>query len=78
MFDDHENSVEQYKSQIGNIREMQAKLFPKFSNIPGFDIASAYLPSELMTGNFIDSVYLDNNTYMIVACDVSRYGSSST
>jgi len=74
---EHCKVLDKYKSQIGSIREMQAKLFPKFQDVPGFDIASAYLPTELMTGNFIDSIYLDNDKFLIIVCDVSRYGSSS-
>ena len=69
---------DKYKKELNNIRDFQAKLFPRFSDVKGFDIASAYLPTDLMSGNFIDGLYLDENTYQITVCDVSKYGATST
>jgi serine phosphatase RsbU (regulator of sigma subunit) len=72
------DNSEKYKQEIGNIRDIQAKLFPRFDNIKGMDIRSAYLPAEFMSGTFIDGFFLDNNTYQLSACDVSGYGPASS
>lgn len=69
---------DKYKKELNNLREIQAKLFPKFDNIGEFDIASSYLPADLMSGNFIDGTYLDDTTYQITACDISGYDSGSS
>ena len=69
---------DKYRKELNNLREIQAKLFPKFENIDGFDIASAYLPADLMSGNFIDGIHLDESTYQITACDISGYDSASS
>jgi len=69
---------DRYKKDLINMRDMQAKLFPKFNVVRGFQIGSAFLPAELMSGNFIDGFYLDENIYQIVVCDVSGYDAAST
>lgn len=71
-------SAEKYKNELLNIRDIQAKLFPKFDEIKEMDIRSAYLPAEFMSGTFIDGFSVDKSTYTIVACDVSDYGSASS
>jgi len=73
-----EKTRDKYKKELNNIRDFQAKLFPRFTDVKGFDIASAYLPADLMSGNFIDGLYLDENTYQVTVCDVSKYGATST
>lgn len=81
---DHEEEKSQtgnsdkYKQEIGNVRDIQVKLFPRFDNIRGMDIRSAYLPAEFMSGTFIDGFFLDDNTYQLSACDVSDYGPASS
>jgi sigma-B regulation protein RsbU (phosphoserine phosphatase) len=60
------------------MRDIQAKLFPKFDEIKELDIRSAYLPAEFMSGTFIDGIFLDNTTYQLSACDVSDYGPASS
>lgn len=69
---------DKYKSELRNMRDINAKLFPKFENIENLDIASAYLPADLMTGNFIDGFFIDDDLYQIVACDVSGYDAASS
>jgi len=69
---------EKYKKELINMRNMQAKLFPKFDDANGLDIAGVYLPFELMSGNFIDAFRLSDDVYQIVACDVSGYDASSS
>lgn len=71
-------SAEKYKNELLNIRDLQAKLFPKFDDIQEMDIRSAYLPAEFMSGTFIDGFFVDKNTYTLAACDVSDYGPSSS
>lgn len=66
-------STNKYKIQLMKLREMQAKLFPSFSDIQNYDVKAAYLPADLMSGNFIDAFYLVDNIYQIVVCDVGSY-----
>ncbi|HNX23272.1 MAG TPA: SpoIIE family protein phosphatase [Spirochaetota bacterium] len=72
------DNSDKYKKEIGNMRDIQAKLFPKFDEIKELDIRSAYLPAEFMSGTFIDGIFLDNTTYQLSACDVSEYGPASS
>lgn len=72
------DKADKYKKELGNIQDLQVKLFPKFDNIKEFDIRSAYLPAEFMSGTFIDGIFLDNSTYQLTACDVSEYGPASS
>lgn len=74
----NEKSAEKYKNELLNMRDLQAKLFPKFDEVMEMDIRSAYLPAEFMSGTFIDGFFVDKNTYTIAACDVSNYGPSSS
>lgn len=74
----NEKSAEKYKNELLNMRDLQAKLFPKFDEVKEMDIRSAYLPAEFMSGTFIDGFFVDKNTYTIAACDVSNYGPSSS
>ncbi|HRX48860.1 MAG TPA: SpoIIE family protein phosphatase [Spirochaetota bacterium] len=71
-------SAEKYKNELLNIRDLQAKLFPKFDDIEEMDIRSAYLPAEFMSGTFIDGFFVDKSTYTLAACDVSDYGPASS
>ena len=70
--------ADKYKKELVNMRDFQAKLFPRFTDVKGLDIASAYLPADLMSGNFIDGLHLDDDTYQVTVCDVSKYGATST
>jgi serine phosphatase RsbU (regulator of sigma subunit) len=72
------DKADKYKKELGNIQDLQVKLFPKFDEIKEFDIRSAYLPAEFMSGTFIDGIFLDNTTYQLTACDVSEYGPASS
>ncbi len=71
-------SAEKFKAELAKLRHIQAKLFPKFGKVEGLDIASVYLPVELMSGNFVDAFYLDPNLYQIAACNVSGFDASSS
>lgn len=66
-----QDNSEKYKKELLNIRDIQSRLFPRFDDIKDLDIKSAYLPSELMSGTFIDGILLDSSTYQLTACDVS-------
>lgn len=66
-----------YHNELMNMRDIQARLFPKFDNIEELDIRSAYLPAELIAGTFIDGFFSDKSTYTLVACDFSDYGTAS-
>lgn len=66
-------STNKYRIQLTKLREMQAKLFPSFSDIDNYDVKAAYLPADLMSGNFIDAFYMTDNIYQIVMCDVGAY-----
>ncbi len=69
---------EKYKNELINMRDIQAKLFPKFEEVESMDISSAYLPSDFMTGNFIDGTFLDKNNYQVAVCEVKgSYATSS-
>ncbi|HSV95756.1 MAG TPA: SpoIIE family protein phosphatase [Spirochaetota bacterium] len=67
-----------YRDGLLGMREIQAKLFPRFAGVDGLDIASVYLPVELMSGDFIDAFYLDENLYQITGCDVTGYDAASS
>jgi len=68
---------DKFHNALMNIRDIQAKLFPSFDNISEFDIRSAYLPAEIMSGTFIDGLPVGKGAYILVACDVSDYGPAS-
>jgi serine phosphatase RsbU (regulator of sigma subunit) len=67
-----------YKKELVNMRYIQSQLFPKFVNIEGFDISSVYLPVDLMSGNFIDAMFIEPNTYQIVTCNVAGYDAAAS
>jgi sigma-B regulation protein RsbU (phosphoserine phosphatase) len=69
---------DKYKKELVNVRNMQARMFPKFDNIPGLEIGSVYLPVSLMSGNFIDAVFLDTDLYQITICDVTGYDAGAS
>lgn len=76
--DSMEKYDKKFKADVSNMRNIQAKLFPNFKDIQGLDLASVYLPSDKITGNFIDGTFLDQDTYQLVVCDVSSYHSYSS
>ncbi len=71
-------SNERYKEELGKLREFQARLFPKFDDVKQLDISSVYLPADLMSGNFIDAFYLNENTYQVSICSVEGYDAASS
>jgi phosphoserine phosphatase RsbU/P len=73
--DPHNNK---YKIMLMKMREMQAKLFPSFNDMELYDIKSAYLPADLMSGNFMDAFFLDKSVYQIAICDVGAYDANAS
>ncbi len=69
---------DKYKRELLKLREAQANLFPKFKDINGMDIASAFLPADIVSGNFIDGFFLDETIYQIVVCYLGSNDPSST
>lgn len=73
-----DDAGDKYREGVLGMREIQAKLFPRFGNVEGLDIASVYLPVELMSGDFIDAFFLDKDIYQITGCDVTGYDAASS
>jgi len=73
-----ESASKKNRADLMSLRSIQASLFPKFENITGLDIGSVYLPAELMSGNFIDAMNIDDDQYQIVVCDISGYDAASS
>jgi len=73
-----ESNVKNYKSEISSIRKIQVSTMPHFGAVRGYDIASAYLPQEELSGDFFDGFYVDDHVYQIVLCDVSGHGITSS
>lgn len=71
------SSNQKYKDELLKLREFQARLFPKFDNVTNMDIASVYLPADLMSGNFVDASYVNEDIYQILICTVDGYDASS-
>jgi hypothetical protein len=67
-----------YKTELINMRQMQAMLFPTFSNIIGYDVGAVYLPAQLMSGNFIDALPLGSDIFQIACCIVGGYDGASS
>ncbi|MBP9044268.1 MAG: SpoIIE family protein phosphatase, partial [Spirochaetes bacterium] len=66
------------KKELLNIRDIQARLFPKFDDVKEMDIRSAYLPAKFMSGAFIDGFFNDKNTYTVATCYIANEGHSSS
>jgi serine phosphatase RsbU (regulator of sigma subunit) len=67
-----------YKTELINMRQIQAMLFPKFEDITGYDVGAVYLPSQLMSGNFVDAFPLNSDVYQIATCVVGGYDATSS
>lgn len=67
-----------YRREINNLREMQAKLFPKFEGLPGLEVAGVFMPAAIMSGNFVDAFYVEETIYQIVLCEVAGSDASSS
>ncbi|HOO71007.1 MAG TPA: SpoIIE family protein phosphatase [Spirochaetota bacterium] len=78
LFNEKNETDSRYKEELMKMRNAQARLFPKFENIDGLDISAVYLPSDLMTGTFIDAFHLNKETYQIVTCDIIGNDPSSS
>jgi phosphoserine phosphatase RsbU/P len=67
-----------YKSNMMSMRQIQAMLFPTFDNVKSLDIGAVYLPSKLMSGNFIDAFYISEEVYQVTICVVSGYDATAS
>ena len=58
--------------------QIQAGLLPQHvPGIPGVDIATSYLPSQEVSGDFYDLFRLENGKLLIVVCDAAGKGISA-
>jgi|GEM_PF-3291299 len=71
-------SQERFKTELGKLREFQARLFPKFTSVTSLDISSVYLPADLMSGNFIDAFSISESIYQIIVCSIGGYDAQSS
>jgi serine phosphatase RsbU (regulator of sigma subunit) len=78
VFTEKTDGESRYKDELMKMRNVQARLFPKFENIQGLDVSAVYLPSDLMTGTFVDAFHLNKETYQIVTCDIIGNDPSSS
>ena len=67
-----------HKENLISARNVQAKLYPNFKGVDGLDIASVFLPVEIMSGDFVDAFFIDENVYQIVTCDITGFDASSS
>jgi serine phosphatase RsbU (regulator of sigma subunit) len=65
-----QKTTEKYKKELLNMRNMQAKLFPRFDNVRNLEIGSAFLPADLMSGNFIDAFFVGETKYQLATCEI--------
>lgn len=70
--------IEKERKDIARVRTIQVSLLPDFKDIPGFEIASSFIPMEEISGDFYDGFFLDEDTYQFVICDVCGHGMPSS
>jgi len=66
-----------YKIEVSKIRKMQVASLPEFDQLNGYDMSSAFLPAQDISGDFFEGFFLDEETYQIILCDVSGHGIAS-
>lgn len=76
--DSSDSMSREYKSNMMSMRQMQAMLFPTFDNVSSLDIGAVYLPSNLMSGNFVDAFYINDDVYQVTICVVTGYDATSS
>lgn len=72
------NINDSYRKEINIIRKLEVSKLPDFSDIEGYDTAFSFMPAEVLSGDFFDGFFLDEDTYQIILCDVSGHGISSS
>jgi len=68
----------EYKSEVSRVRKIQVSSLPDFSRITGYDISSAFLPAQDISGDFFDGYFISEKVYQIILCDVSGHGIASS
>lgn len=66
-----------FKHELSDIRKIQASLLPDFKSVTGYDINSAYLPANDISGDFFDGFFISEDVFQIIICDVSGHGMAS-
>ncbi len=69
---------ERFRTELARIREIQISNLPKFEAAKGFEIISAVLPVDDLSGDFIDGYPINDTTCCISICDVSGHGMASS
>lgn len=72
------NINDSYRKEINIIRRLEVSKLPDFRVIEGYDTAFSFMPAEVLSGDFFDGFFLDEDTYQIILCDVSGHGISSS
>ncbi|MBP7585719.1 MAG: SpoIIE family protein phosphatase, partial [Spirochaetes bacterium] len=70
-------SEKRLRAEIARVRNIQAAMLPDFSRAGGYDIASAFLPAEELSGDFIDGFPDGDSAYQVIICDVMHHGMAS-
>ncbi len=73
-----EEQNSRYRDEISKVRTVQVSLLPRFRELPGFDIASTFLPAEDLSGDFFDGFPITDHLYQVVLCDISGHGVASS
>lgn len=70
--------LEQQEEELQRAREMQQSLLPKeIPQLPGFDIAGAWRPARVVSGDYFDVFRLDDHRLCISIADVVGKGMSA-
>jgi sigma-B regulation protein RsbU (phosphoserine phosphatase) len=69
--DDEHQSL---KHEMRSAREVQRRLVPEVTSVPGFHIDAAYLPAQEVGGDFYQLLPADDGSLLVVVGDVSGKG----
>ncbi|HRX15832.1 MAG TPA: SpoIIE family protein phosphatase [Spirochaetota bacterium] len=73
-----QNEIDKERKEIHKVRSIQVSLLPDFKEIPGYSIASTFIPMDEISGDFFDAFYISKGVYQIVVCDVCGHGMASS
>ncbi len=73
-----QTEIEKERKEIHRVRTIQVSLLPDFKEVPGYSIASTFIPMDEISGDFFDAFYISRNIYQIVVCDVCGHGMASS
>ena len=73
----HIDVSDKNKKELMNLRHIQAMLFPKFEAINGYDIGNVLMPSQTMSGNFVDGYQLNDDIFQVAACVITGHDSTA-